>query len=116
LEEAIAEIEDCLQADYGMSKRAIALLLLQGDKEIEGLVEAKEGERVADAVRRIVREVKSGGERSPLYRITTARQRLSEYIASKVVERSAPKPKTFSDRLNDWLIHPVWGSLFLGIL
>jgi ferrous iron transport protein B len=113
LEEAIAEIEECLQASYGVSKRAIALLLLQGDKEIEELVEAKEGKGVADAVRRIVREVKSGGERSPLYRITRARQQLSEYIASKVVEQSAPKPKTFSDRLSDWLIHPVWGSLFL---
>jgi len=113
LEEAIAGIEECLQSSYGISKRAIALLLLQGDREIEKLVEAKEGKKAADAVRKIVREVRAGGERSPLYRITTARRRLSEYIVSKVVEQSAPKPKTFSDRLSDWLIHPLWGSLFL---
>ncbi|MEZ8219612.1 ferrous iron transport protein B [Candidatus Fervidibacteria bacterium JGI MDM2 SSWTFF-3-K9] len=113
MEEAITRIEDRLKASYGVGKRAIALLLLQGDREIEELVEAKEGEEVIGAVRQIVREVKAGGERSPLYRITMTRQRLSEYIASKVIEQSAFKPKTFSDQLSDWLIQPFWGSLFL---
>jgi len=100
-----------------MSKRAIALLLLQGDREIEKLVEAKEGKEAADIIMQIVREMKVGGERSPLYRITMARQQLSEYIASKVVERFVPKPRTFTDGLSDWLIHPFFGLLFLlGLL
>lgn len=106
-------IAELLRCDYGLSKRAIALLILQGDEEIWGLVEEREGEGTAALVRRIVREVMSGGERSPLYRITTTRQRLSEYIASKVVEEVEKKPKTLSDRLSDLLIHPLWGTLFL---
>jgi ferrous iron transport protein B len=113
LEEAIDRIEGCLQSSYGMSKRAIALLLLQGDDEIEELVMGREGEEAIETIRRIVQEIKVGGERSPLYRITTVRQQLSEYIASKVFERFAPKTRTISDRLSDWLIHPFWGSLFL---
>lgn len=105
-----------MTSDYGMSKRAIALLLLQGDREIEALVEEREGEEAALAIRQIVEEVMAGGERSPIYRIVVARQQLSEFIASKVVEQLAPKPKTFTDKLNDWLIHPFWGSLFLIVL
>jgi len=113
LEEAIDRIEGCLQSSYGMSKRAIALLLLQGDNEIEELVMEREGEEAIETIRLIVQEMKAGGERSPLYRITTVRQQLSEYIASKVIEQFAPKTRTISDRLSDWLIHPFWGSLFL---
>lgn len=105
-----------MTSDYGMSKRAIALLLLQGDREIEALVEEREGEEAALAIRQIVEEVMAGGERSLIYRIVVARQQLSEFIASKVVEQLAPKPKTFTDKLNDWLIHPFWGSLFLIVL
>ncbi len=113
LEEAIDRIEGCLQSSYGMSKRAIALLLLQGDNEIEELVMEREGEEAIENIKQIVQEMKAGGERSPLYRITTVRQQLSEYIASKVFERSDPKTRTVSDRLSNWLIHPFWGSLFL---
>lgn len=113
MDEAISRIAEKLTADYGISNRAIATLLLQGDEEIEALVKEREGEDVLSEIKQVVAEVKAGGERAPLYKITVARQQLSEYIASMVFEQLAPKPQTFADRLSDWLIHPLWGSLFL---
>ncbi|MFN4180727.1 MAG: nucleoside recognition domain-containing protein [Armatimonadota bacterium] len=116
LEEAITQIEEHLNGDYGLSKRAIALLLLQGDEEILDLVKEREGQEKSELIKQIMREVKSGGERNPLYRITTTRQRFSEYIASRVVEQVEAKPITLSDWLSDLLIHPFWGMLFLVAL
>ncbi|MCX7642856.1 MAG: ferrous iron transporter B [Armatimonadetes bacterium] len=113
LEDAINLIVGFLNDDYGLSKRAIALLLLQGDREIWALVEEREGQEAASAIRQILREIQSGGERNPLYRIAMRRQMLSEYIAERVIERVADKPATFSQKLGDLLIHPIWGTLFL---
>ncbi len=116
LEEAIARIVEHLRDDYGLSKRAIALLLLQGDSEIWTMVEEQEGKETAEVIRQILREVQSGGERSPLYRIAMRRQWLSEYIADRVIEQVVEKPKTFAEKLSDLLIHPLWGTLFLVAL
>ncbi|HID07194.1 MAG TPA: ferrous iron transporter B, partial [Armatimonadetes bacterium] len=45
VEQEIESIVALLHADYGIAKRAIALLLLQRDAEIEQLVREREGER-----------------------------------------------------------------------
>lgn len=113
LEEAITQIAGQLSGDYGLSKRAIALLLLQGDEEILSLVKEREGKEKTELIKQIMREVKVGGERNPLYRITTTRQRFSEYVASRVIEQVEVKPTALADRLSDLLIHPFWGTLFL---
>jgi len=113
LEDAVAHIVELLQDDYGLSKRSVALLLLQGDREIWALVEEREGRETAEDIRKILREVQSGGERSPLYRIAMKRQMMGEYIAERVIERVAERPLTFADKLNNLLIHPFWGMMFL---
>ncbi len=105
-----------LQDDYSLSKRAIALLLLQGDREIWALVEEREGKETAEAIRQILREVQSNGERGPIYRIAMRRQWLSEYIAGRVIEQVSRKPINFADKLGNLLIHPFWGMLFLAAL
>ena len=43
IESALAAIESLLKADYLLSKRAVGLLLLQGDSEIERQVKEGEG-------------------------------------------------------------------------
>ncbi len=116
MEEAIAQITQRLQADYGLSKRAIALLLLQGDEEIEALVRERENPATVETVRKIVQESRGLGERSPLYRITQTRQRFAEIVAGKVVSQVKHPSNTFSQRLGDALIHPLWGTLFLAAL
>jgi len=105
-----------LRADYGLSKRAIALLLLQGDSEIEALVAEREGEATFAAIKAILLKAQGSGERSPLYRITTVRQRFAELVAEKVVTKKEVKPFTFANRLSELLVHPLFGTLFLAAL
>lgn len=116
LENAIAHIVEHLHDDYGLSKRAIALLLLQGDNEIWALVEEQEGKEKVEIIRQILREVYRGGERGPVYRIAMKRQWLSDYIVDMVVEQVSKKQKTFAEKLSELLIHPLWGTLFLAAL
>ncbi len=113
MEEAIAQITQRLQADYGISKRAIALLLLQGDEEIEAMVAEREGHGVASAIQQIIRESQGIGERNPLFRITRTRQRFAELVSQQAIRQKEVKARTFSDWLSDVLIHPFWGALFL---
>lgn len=99
--------------DYGLSKRAIALLLLQGDDEIWNLVEERESKAKVQVLRQIFREMQSNDGRGPIYRITMRRQWLSEKIAGRVIEQVSLRPITFKEKLSNFLIHPVWGTLFL---
>ncbi len=55
LERAIVDVEDLLQGEYRLSRRAVAVLLLQGDAEVEEMVRQTEGARwsdISDAVER----------------------------------------------------------------
>lgn len=59
LERDIAEVSRLLQGSYVLSRRALSLLLLQGDEEVSGLVAQGEGERypaLAEKVREIAFE------------------------------------------------------------
>lgn len=116
LEEALANIEKRLQADYSVSKRTIALFLLQGDSEIEMLVKEKESSNSLNAIRSIVREMRVNGQHSPTYRIAMARQRFAEAVVERVVNYTPTRPRTFSDKLSNLMIHPLWGSLLLLLL
>lgn len=113
LEKAISRIVELLQDDYGLSRRSIALLLLQGDSEIWALVREREGKETSEAIEEILKEIQSSGERGALYRVALRRQRLSEYIAGRVIERVKEKPSTLTDKLSELLIHPFWGTMFL---
>ncbi|MFZ8827935.1 MAG: nucleoside recognition domain-containing protein [Armatimonadota bacterium] len=116
LEDAISKIAQWLRADYGLSNRAVALLLLQEDPEMTALVAEREEPKVMSAIQQLVRELRVGGERSPLYRITMTRQRFAEQVTGQVTAKATIKTRTLSERLSDLLIHPLWGTLFLAAL
>jgi hypothetical protein len=53
LESALSRIEDRLGGDYGISGKAVGLLLLQGDSQMERRVEKEEASDYA-SIRKIV--------------------------------------------------------------
>ncbi|MCS7224342.1 MAG: ferrous iron transporter B [Armatimonadetes bacterium] len=116
LENLIAQVESLLTADYGLSKRSLALLIIQEDPEIWQLVFQKEPETTQGKIRRLLQSAGRGGERSPLYRIVTARQRLSEALCRQCVRQRAPTLPTLSQQISDLLINPLYGSIFLALL
>ncbi|MBJ6801915.1 ferrous iron transport protein B [Geomonas propionica] len=99
MEGDIAEISGCLKGEYILSKKSLALLLLQGDDEVAQLVCETEGahfEKVETAVREkrferresfhldlsmerktIVKKVLDGAFRTPKKRVVTLAERIS---------------------------------------
>jgi len=108
LESAIHMIEGVLKGEYNISKRAVALLLLQDDPYIRTLVE----EQMKDdyiLLEETVKETRHHYNHPLHYIITLARQREVNNIVEKVTTATVSKGMNFGERLSRLMMHPLWG-------
>ena len=84
LESALSRIGNRLRGHYGVSRRTIGLLLLQGDSQIESEVKKQE---TADyvSIQRIVAEVKANYSQPLSYVIALRRQQATRHILDATV-------------------------------
>ena len=117
IESAIQRIEEILEDGYGISKREIAILLLQDDAEIKALFEEKMGNGYAD-VERIIEETKKGYSQPLNYVITLARQGIVSSIVERVTISTISRGMDFRERLSRLMMHPLSGIpiLLMAIL
>ncbi|MDQ1328549.1 MAG: ferrous iron transport protein, partial [Candidatus Poribacteria bacterium] len=108
IESAIKRIEEHLHSDYQISKRMIALMLLQDDWEIYDLVKEKEGKDY-EAIQSIIDNVKSNYSHSLSYVITMSRQSLVNEILKDVVSLSEKRKTGFAEKLNRLMMNPLTG-------
>lgn len=94
IETAMEKIEGLLAEKYRISKRSIALLLLQGDSEIENLVKDSEGESY-NAIKDIVSGAQSYYSH-PLDYVVTLRRRSH---AQKILEQAITMPSELARSL-----------------
>ena len=117
IEEALAQIEALLPEHRGISRRAHALLLLQGDADARAMLDPETASAADGIVERFARR----WAQPVAYLIATQRQRRASAIAERVVRFPAQRPKTFQSRLNAVLINPWTGFpilllvLYLGL-
>ena len=120
LETALTSIGSLLKGDYGFSKKAIGLLLLQGDPEIEGQVRDQEA---ADykSIQQTVSQVRSGYSQPLSYIIALRRQQeVSRILSTTVTSRERPK-HWLAERLSRVMMNPITGVpvlllvLYLGL-
>jgi len=107
IEIALEKIQILLKGDYFLSNRAIGLLLLQEDKEIEQIVKEKEYE--FEKINKIIQETKGHYEHSLDYIITKRRQQEASSIAASVIESPILQKDSFRERLSKITMHPVTG-------
>ena len=108
VESAVQKIQENLNGEYRISKRAIALLLLQDDQDIKSLVR----ERMKDnyvLLEEIVEETKKKYSQPLNYVITLARQGEIMEIVKKVTISSPSGRLDFRERLSRLMMHPVAG-------
>ncbi|HHV62740.1 MAG TPA: ferrous iron transport protein B [Firmicutes bacterium] len=111
-EKAIAPVEAMLEADYPISRRAIAIMLLNGDDEIRAFVSKKESHarELLGRVDEIAREV---GEVTPFaYSIAMERQAAAVALVKGAVTSNAhPRSAStgFSGLLNRLTMNPLTG-------
>jgi len=115
IEAAIARLISLLHGEYGLSARAVALLLLQGDAEVERLVRAQEGERAA-AIAGVVAEIEPAFSGPLSYVIGLARQAAADRIAGRTASPPTRTRGGFAEWLGRAMMRPLTGLPILLIV
>ncbi len=115
LESALARIDDLLKGNYGVSKRTIGLLLLQGDHQIERQVREQEAAGYT-AIQDIAAKARASYSQPLSYIITLRRQQEVRRILSTAVITMEKPDKGFAERLSRAMMNPVTGSIILLIV
>lgn len=116
LETAVHEISLQLKGEYRLSRRAIALLLLSGDKDIHKIVKKLESRKDYMNICRIIDACAKSYELPLSYVIGLKRQSQAEMIANSVT-RVSPRKQSAVSRVLDYItIWPVTGIPILCLV
>jgi ferrous iron transport protein B len=116
IEAAVLAIQALLRHAYPLSARAVALLLLQGDEEILGLVRQHDPESL-DGVRIAVQAAKEASAQPPAFRIALSRLAQARRLAQEVLRPSGESRRGFAEPLSRILVRPLTGlPILLAVL
>ncbi|SHH77494.1 ferrous iron transport protein B [Caloranaerobacter azorensis DSM 13643] len=108
IEKSISDIIDNLKGEYVLSKRAMALLLLQEDEDI--IEKVKETERNNyDKISEIISRTKEKYDKPLSYVIALSRQKVIEDITNKVVTKDEKNKNNISNFLSKLTMNPITG-------
>ena len=114
IEIAVEKIENLLTADYAISRRAIALLLLQDDEGIKERVRKAESENFAK-IEETIRETKSHYAHPISYILAMERHAETKEIIKKVMKVKEEKT-SFRERLSRLTMNPITGLPILFLV
>ncbi len=112
VEEYVARIEQLLSDSYAITKRSIALLLLQGDREIEELVAASDAATYAE-IKDVVKEAQEAAGTQLAILISGQRQEKVLAICSQAVRERPQKGTRWGELVSRLTLHPLTGAPLL---
>jgi ferrous iron transport protein B len=116
VEEILAEIEQHLELTYPLTRRAIALLYLQGDAEIRRLVAGQEPEQAA-AIEEMFSSHPVKTSQALRLAVAKAQRQAAVEILATVFHQADSRNTPFAARLSDILIRPITGlPIFLAVI
>ncbi len=116
IEWAIRQIERHLRGEYRLSRRAVALLLLQGDEEFEALVRQQETPADVAAIQETIAAVEAEFSCSLSYLISVRRQAAAHQIAERVVALPTERRHDWGERLSQAMMNPWTGVPILLVV
>lgn len=108
IENSINDIIDNLKGEYVLSKRSIALLLLQEDEDIIEKVKETEGSNYIK-ISEMISKTKEKYDKPLSYVIALSRQKVVEDITSKVVTKDEKSGSSISSFLSKLTMNPITG-------
>lgn len=118
LEGIVQSVADWIGARLScrLAPRALAVLFLGRDREVESLLAARLGADGGELV--LLRERIEAGRAEPLSTsLAQARAAEADRLAARFVRRGAPAARQLSARVARLTVHPVWGvPVLLGVL
>ncbi len=115
LEHDITEVAGLMQADYVLSRRALALLLLQQDEEISALVQGSEGDHYSIVAEK-VREIAFKRRESFHLDLSMERKEIVRKLIKQVFFAPEKRVVTLSERLSTMAVRPLTGVPLLLIV
>lgn len=115
MEGDIAEVSELLEGDYMLSKKSLALLLLQGDEEVAALVSDEEGTG-AGVVETAVKEKRFERRESFHLDLSMERKRIVKSVLDGAFKAPEKRVVTFSERFSRWTVRPLTGVPLLLIV
>lgn len=120
LEADLMEIMALMSGSYSISKKAIALLLLQRDEEVEGIVREREKSGFT-AIDEKVREKIFAMRSSFHLELSLERKAVVRWILEGVFHASEKESRGMGERLSSWAVRPLTGiplllaALYFGL-
>lgn len=112
IEKSVISLKKELEKDnYPVSRRAIVVKLLEGDPVLTEQVSRKIP-HVLEHIQKELDVLCHQSSRQAVWLIASERQRLAREMARKVSSQQQTQ-LTLRDRLDDYLLHPFWGYIFL---
>jgi len=108
IENSITEICQNLNCSYSLSKRAIALLLLQEDEDILERVRTCEGSGF-EKIEKIINNTKTAYDMPLNYIISLSRQKKVNNLVVNTISKSETSSMSFVDTLSKLTMNPVTG-------
>jgi ferrous iron transport protein B len=108
IENSVVKIIENLKGKYILSKRTIALLLLQEDEDIIESVRGEEGSNFI-RINQIIDETKNKYDKPLNYIISLTRQKKIDTVVGKVVTKDDKKESGISDFLSRLTMNPLTG-------
>ncbi|NVN92382.1 MAG: ferrous iron transport protein B [Desulfuromonadales bacterium] len=115
LEENVAEVAGLMKADYILSRRTLALLLLQQDEEITELVRQREGSQYEVIVEK-VNGIAFERRESFHLDLSLERNDIVRRITQGVVVAPEKRVITWAERLSSWSVQPLTGVPLLMLV
>ncbi len=116
LESSLSRIEALLSGEYKISKRSVALLLLQEDKGLFAEVKNKEKDK-ADEILKIIEETKAHYSSPLTYIISLWRQKEASLIVSSVVTLKEKHKFNIAELFSKIMMNPWTGTpILLAVL
>lgn len=112
IENAIQDLKGRMHQDgFPISRRAIAIKLLEGDPEITNKV-LKKNPQIANFIHGHLDTLCHRSSRQAVWMVATERQNIARELTKKVTQQGETQ-LSLRDKLDDYLLHPVFGYLFL---
>ncbi len=115
LEQALAGIGSLLKGRYDLSKRALGLLLLQEDRQIERHVRGQEGSQYP-RIQSIVAEARAGYSQPLSYIIALRQQQKVKGILKTALTSREKSGKGLAERLSRAMMNPITGIPLLLVV
>ena len=112
IESAVTDLKNKMkQGEFPISRRAFAVKLLEGDPEITEQVERK-NLGMMEIIQGHLDTLCHHSSRQAVWMVAMERQRIARDL-SQQVSKQGETQLSIRDRLDDYLLHPVFGYLFL---